>query len=228
MSNKIIFIIWASWSWKSTVETQFMENEAKKYWGFNHIVSHATRKARIRDWEKDWVDYYFISEEEFDIIDTYNWFIQKIGHAGSRKWSSKKEWKEKLKLWNVIMPVLLNSAIQLKKNLVKINPKLLNNISIIFFDISKEEALKRMLWRYAQEFNITANELSNRYNAYKEWKETVKRLKNTFQEIDLRLNDIELLEQTKEIANYTIKINKPRTKEDIYSEFLNIVKDIFK
>lgn len=227
MRGKILFLIWGSGSGKSTVEKEFMENHADIYGWFNHVVSHATREPRIKDGEVHGVDYYFISEKEFYDMKDNNEFLQTAEHAGSYKGSTYEEWNNKLSNGNIIMPVLLSSAMDIKKELISKWLSTENDIKVIYFNISKEEVLNRLIYRYSKEFNISEEIFYNTFMSYtNSWLIVNENLKRTFDEIIHRLDDIEMLKPTANIADYIIDINEPRTKEDIYSEFIEIVNDI--
>jgi len=231
-TNKIIFLIWASGSWKSTIEQQFLIEDSYLYGNFYHIISHATRKPRTG--EVDGEDYYFISENKFKEMYNNNEFIQTIWHAWTYKGSTYIEWHNKLEKGNIIMPVLLPSALELKKNLINIDKDILNNIYIIYIDISEEEALKRMISRYSIDFNICKTDLMNLYLKYIEDKEFIinkyeKWLYDVCEEINERLKDIKNLnaDWIYNYANYVLKVDN-KEKKDVYNEFLEIIEDIFK
>jgi len=229
--NKIIFLIWASGSWKSTIEQQFLIEDSYLYGNFYHITSHATRKPRVG--EIDGKDYYFINEDKFKEMYNNNEFIQTIWHAGTYKGSTYIEWQNKLEKGNIIMPVLLPSAIELKKNLMNIDENIKNNIYIIYIDISEEEALSRMVSRYSIDHNIDKKDLMNIYLEYLENKDFKHKyetwLYNVCEEINERLKDIKDLNASwiYEYANYVLKVDN-KEKKDVYNEFLEIIEDIFK
>jgi len=223
MKNKIIFLIWPSWSWKTTIENLFLEQDSKNYWEFLHIVSHATRKRRVG--EKEWVDYYFIDDAEFDNMFMNNLFIQTVNHAWARKWSSLNEWINKLNKWNVIMPVLLSSTLELKKNLTIIDENINDNIHIIYFNIEKETVLNRMLNRYSVETEYTIDEL--KYMYLNNINNNDEKIENIFKEIDERLKDVEMLSDTINYTDNIIHINDDSSIDDVYSDFIEIINKIF-
>jgi len=107
------------------------------------------------------------------------------------------------------MPVLLASILELKKNLPRLYSDINKNISIIFFDISEEEALNRMVGRYANEFGISNEEFKEKYYNYTEnsIENISDSLINTFDEIKHRLTDIQLLAPSREYADYVIDVS---------------------
>jgi hypothetical protein len=64
------------------------------------------------------------------------------------------------------MPVLLSSAIKLKKELIKIDNELKNNIHIVFLDISKKESLERIYERTLMDLYFDINDFKQYCNNY--------------------------------------------------------------
>jgi len=225
--NNIYFIVGVSGSWKSTIESGFLEKYAKNYWNFEHIVSYATRKKR--PWEIDGKDYYFISNEEFSEMDKNHEFIQKIEHAWSKKGTTVSEWKDKLSKGHVILPMLLDSIFQLKKKLPDVIPWIENHMYIIFIDISEREVYKRLVNRFATEKGFSYDRFAEMYFEYNQWMfiSDDPELITMFVEINERLEDIELLKEARNYADYILNVDG-KTPEQAIEEFNNIIADTFK
>lgn len=80
----LIVLYGPSGSGKTTIEKIFV-----KQYGFNRIVSHTTRKPRPG--EQDGVDYYFVSEDEFNQIE----MLEFVEYNGNLYGASVQEFKKK-------------------------------------------------------------------------------------------------------------------------------------
>ena len=76
MSKKTIVLTGGSGSGKSFYEKFLNIN------GFEKFISHTTREARIKDNEKNGVDYYFVTKEEFKNVEMLETTIVKDNFYG--------------------------------------------------------------------------------------------------------------------------------------------------
>lgn len=104
------------------------------------VVSVTTRPIRERDGEIDGVDYYFMTQEEFDDLDANDMLAEKTTYYGRSSYGvTKAEIDNKLSKGNAFIIVDFNGYEQLKV----IYPDLIG----IFIYTSKETAHERMISR---------------------------------------------------------------------------------
>ena len=129
MSKKIVVLTGGSGSGKSFYEKFLNIN------GFQKFVSHTTREARIKDNEKNGVDYYFVTKEEFKNIEMLETTIVKDNFYGLslNEYLSKED--------NCVVVVDPNGTKQLIDKLGK------ENLVTILLDISLEERKQNMIDR---------------------------------------------------------------------------------
>ena len=129
MSKKIVVLTGGSGSGKSFYEKFLNIN------GFEKFVSHTTREARIKDNEKNGVDYYFVTKEEFKNVEMLETTIVKDSFYGL----SLNEYLSKNN--NCVVVVDPNGTKQLIDKLGK------ENLVTILLDINLEERKQNMLDR---------------------------------------------------------------------------------
>lgn len=129
MSKKTIVLTGGSGSGKSFYEKFLNIN------GFEKFVSHTTREARIKDNEKNGVDYYFVTKEEFKNVEMLETTIVKDNFYGL----SLNEYLSKNN--NCVVVVDPNGTKQLIDKLGK------ENLVTILLDIDLEERKQNMLDR---------------------------------------------------------------------------------
>lgn len=129
MSKKIVVLTGGSGSGKSFYEKFLNIN------GFEKFISHTTREARIKDNEKNGVDYYFVTKEEFKNVEMLETTIVKDNFYGLslNEYLSKED--------NCVVVVDPNGTKQLIDKLGK------ENLVTILLDISLEERKQNMIDR---------------------------------------------------------------------------------
>ena len=129
MSKKIVVLTGGSGSGKSFYENFLNIN------GFEKFISHTTREARIKDNEKNGVDYYFVTKEEFKNVEMLETTIVKDNFYGLslNEYLSKED--------NCVVVVDPNGTKQLIDKLGK------ENLVTILLDISLEERKQNMIDR---------------------------------------------------------------------------------
>lgn len=152
----IYFIMWVSWSWKSTLISNIKKLK------LNNVSIPLSYKTRpIREWEINWVDAYFISKEEF-FLQVQNWeFLEyALVHEIDYYWTKYKDifenWIESWKI--VIKEIDINWLENLKKNKQELNWK----YTTIFLNIPKDILEKRIEKRW---IFMNNNELQKRINS---------------------------------------------------------------
>ena len=128
--KKIIMLIGPSASGKSTTEKWLFKK------GLNKAVSCTTRKPRKG--EKNGVDYFFLSKEEF--LNKTS-LIEKVEFAGNYYGVSDEQIPEGKTTVLVVEPKGAKQILEYYKN--DINTK----VFIVYFDVSKWTMLKRMIKR---------------------------------------------------------------------------------
>ncbi len=186
----IFFIMWVSGSWKWTLINKIRLLDLNNL----HIpLSYRTRKKR--DYEKEWVDSYFISKEQF-YSDIQKWeFLEYwIPYDWNEYYWTKykdimEEWIKKWKI--VIKEIEINWLKQLRKE----KPNFDKYYTTIFLNIPEDNLKERIKKRWVL--------MSD---------EEFKRRKNTA----IMENN-----ESKNICNYIIDATKP--KEKVLNETLQII-----
>jgi len=167
MQGKIFFIVWVSWAWKWTL----IEN-LRNIWDNRFYFPLSYKSRQIRETEKNWVDAWFISNEEFE-KSIYNWeFLEyaKVYWLESYYWAKYSDlidnWINKWKI--VIKEVDMEWLLILKNQ----RPELDSFYKSIFLTIPLDLQIERIKSRWA---TMSEKELEERRKtAKKEIKEAQK------------------------------------------------------
>lgn len=132
----LFVIVGSSGSGKNTLAEQVFSKEKE-------IVSFTTRKKR--ELEKDGIDYFFLSEEEFLELSKNNSIVEKTFYADNWYGVSKTEIEQKLRTFDHCYSIVDYSGY---KNLLRKYPE---KVVSIFVTCSKEELRKRLINRKESE-----------------------------------------------------------------------------
>lgn len=111
--NSIVILSWPSWVWKTTIWYKLISNHPNF---FEKIVTTTSRS--IRDWEKNWIDYYFISKNQFEKKIEQGDLIEYAQVHGNYYGSTYSELHRILEAWKIPMYIVDPQwAIYLKNSL---------------------------------------------------------------------------------------------------------------
>ena len=112
---KLILILWPSWVWKWTL-ISFLKERRKD---FIYPISSTTRT--IREGEKEWETYNFLSEKEFKKrIENWDFLEYAFVHNKAYYWLPKQSIIDKIKQWHVLIREIdVQGFDSIKKNLDK-------------------------------------------------------------------------------------------------------------
>lgn len=127
-NNKIIVLLGESASGKSTIQKRLIQ------FGYKPILQYTTRP--MRDNEIAGTDYHFISDEEFNLLKSQNYFAEVSEFRGWQYGSAKKDYISDTPSVIVLNPQGLR---QLKRNNI--------NVSSFYIKVSRRERLIRQLLR---------------------------------------------------------------------------------
>lgn len=146
---KVIFFVWVSWSWKSSIIEHLKKNQ-----DIQHIVSYTTRSPR--QWEKDWISYHFKTLEQFDkMIQDWEFLEYKLVHWKNYYWTRFDDilqWINEGKL--LIKEIEMQGLIDIIQNW-----KLDWNFESIFLDLDHAHIENRITSR---DNNISQEEINSR------------------------------------------------------------------
>lgn len=154
---KLILILWSSWVWKWTLVSLLKERKNSEKYFFP--VSCTTRKPRLInetwEFEKHWVDYYFLSNEEFE-EKIENWELLEYAHVHWKTyyWLPKTSILDAISEWKI---VIREADVQGFDSVSKILEKEI--FWSIFIDIPEIELLKNRIRNRAE---ISEEELNSR------------------------------------------------------------------
>src|SRR5690625_2209634 len=134
-SNKLFLISGHSGSGKSSLVKSVMQNE---------LISYTTREPRVG--EKDGKDYYFITKEVFAKMEQEDNFVESVTYSNNQYGITHKELENRLKAGSAFAIVNYIGMKQFKKAC--------DNVVTIMLHTSKEDAMKNMLDRGDDVFNI--------------------------------------------------------------------------
>lgn len=140
--SKIIIISWPSAVWKTTIWNVLLW---KAYLNLEKVVTTTTRS--LRNWELNWLDYYFTTKEDFENRISNGEFIEYANVHWNYYWSTYSELERILKKQkNVFYNVDPQWAKTLKNNLEN-----KYNVTSIFLLPSSIEELKKRLKNRGEE-----------------------------------------------------------------------------
>lgn len=136
----IYFIMWVSWAWKGTL----IDNLKKSNIDLHIPLSYKSRDKR--DFEKNWVDAYFIPKEDFESsIENKEFLEYAIVHGKDYYWTKFEDVIDNwINLWKIVVKEL---DILWLKRLIKKNPELRDNYSTIFLNIPLKKLRERIAKR---------------------------------------------------------------------------------
>lgn len=134
-SKTVLFFIGRSGSGKSTTEEVFVRAKPAK---FKKVVSLTTRPPR--DGEVNGKDYYFITDREFDLLDSKGEIIQYTEFAGYRYGSTRSEYTTHHSY--AILCVVPKSAAEFIPILKHHFPEI--KVKIVYFNISEVRLRQNM------------------------------------------------------------------------------------
>lgn len=151
----IYFIMWVSGAWKGTL----INNLKKSALDLHIPLSYKTRA--IRETETNWIDAYFITQEEFyRWIEAWEFLEYAIVHETDHYGTKYEDVIDKgIELWKTVLKEL---DIHGLKRLIKERPEFDENYSTIFLNIPTEILKSRIEKRWAL---MADDELERRINS---------------------------------------------------------------
>lgn len=134
-SKTVLFFIGRSGSGKSTTEEVFVRARPTK---FKKVVSLTTRPPR--DSEVNGKDYHFVTDREFDVLDSKGEIIQYTEFAGYRYGSTRSEYTSHHPF--AILCVVPKSAVEFIPILKHHFPEI--RVKIVYFNITEERLRQNM------------------------------------------------------------------------------------
>lgn len=172
--NNIIVLCWPSGSWKDTIR-KILED---KYL-YRNLLSTTSRDKR--NWEKDWIDYNFISKEEFKKWISNNEFLEYSLFNDNYYWKSNKILSKTLELKNDIVAIVETEWVISFSKLKSFFLEKWYTINIVFLDISEETIKERMLKRGDNIKDIEKRLKNNDYDYFQ-------KIKNDYADIVINSN----------------------------------------
>lgn len=168
---KLILILWPSWVWKWTLISMLKERRKD----FFYPVSLTTRE--IREWEKDWETYYFVSIDDFEQkIKNGDFLEYAFVHNKAYYWMLKKPILDAIDLWKIVIrEVDVQWFDSIRKQFDH------NNLASIFILPPTEEILIRRIKKRSE---ISNEEINSRLESLKKELEYVKYVDFTVENID--------------------------------------------
>ena len=159
-TGQIIVISAPSGAGKGTIIKKLLENDSKNRW---LSVSATSRKPRVG--EKEGINYYYITEEEFQKRIKEDYFLEYTNYAGNYYGTPREYIKDKISKG---IDVILEIEIEGANNIKKLIPEAL---FIFIMPPSLKELVKRLKGRGTE----TNEKIIKRFNAaYKEINEVTK------------------------------------------------------
>lgn len=159
-TGQIIVISAPSGAGKGTIIKKLLENDSKNRW---LSVSATSRKPRVG--EKEGINYYYITEEEFQKRIKEDYFLEYTNYAGNYYGTPREYIKDKISKG---IDVILEIEIEGANNIKKLIPEAL---FIFIMPPSLKELVKRLKGRGTE----TNEKIIKRFNAaYKEVNEVTK------------------------------------------------------
>ena len=159
-TGQIIVISAPSGAGKGTIIKKLLENDSKNRW---LSVSATSRKPRVG--EKEGINYYYITEEEFQKRIKQDYFLEYTNYAGNYYGTPREYIKDKISKG---IDVILEIEIEGANNIKKLIPEAL---FIFIMPPSLKELVKRLKGRGTE----TNEKIIKRFNAaYKEVNEVTK------------------------------------------------------
>lgn len=139
MNPKIIFMMWVSGSWKTTVMKELLKDER-----FVYVPSCSTRAIRVHDGESQWHPYWFLTVEEFEKAKENGEFLEwAMVHNRDYYGSRYKDLMDVIDQWKwPIKEIDIHGLIKIKDE-AKIDGKYVS----IFFDIDDLVMTQRIFKR---------------------------------------------------------------------------------
>jgi len=147
--NPIVFLMWVSGAWKTTVMTELLKLDHLEY-----IPSYTTRAMRA--WEKQWQKYRHISQEVFeDAIKNDEFLEYAFVHNTAYYWTKKQPLYDAQEAGKTPIKEMDLLWLQKLAEQKKITPDMVT----IFLDLDDVFMTTRILWRQS---DISADELQQR------------------------------------------------------------------
>lgn len=188
MNNKIIILVGSTASGKTTIQKELTEN------GFHKVISATTREPRIKDNEKNGVDYFFYKENEFNEMIKNNDFAEyeKFGNNFyGTPWKSLEE-KETI-------PCLIVEP-KGAKNLKNILKEKKFNPIVVWVNCPIEDAIERVKKRDEKNPEDLKKRLKLMEKEESEW--------HNYMKYDIILNGLENPKKNVEILKRKLGIKK--------------------
>lgn len=150
MDWSLICILGVSWAWKNTMLRLLLENHKD----FMQALSTKTRPLRV--WEKNGVDYYYLTDDEFhEAIDNNEFLEYAQVHEKYLYGTNKQEINKMLQNGRVILKEI---DVQWLENIIKNHADMRQKMFSIFLNLSDATMIKRITARTT----ISEDDLQNR------------------------------------------------------------------
>lgn len=138
--QKLILLSWVSWSGKTTVIKELLS----KYENLSLVNSYTTRP--MRDWEVNWINYNFISQEDFELaIENWEFLEYALVHKQYYYWTKKSDIQNQIDQGKTPITEVDIYWLQKIKKLWKLPREYIS----IFFDIPNDLIEKRIIKRWS-------------------------------------------------------------------------------
>lgn len=179
--GKIFFVLWVSWSWKSTV----MKKLTDEIEGIVYIPSYTTRKPR--QWERQWDPYYFISEEEFKkSIDNKEFLEYEYVHGLNYYWTKISNVIDNIDRWKILV-----KEIDIEWFIHLVDSKKIEWLyKSVFLYIGSEVIRQRLLGRWDKNEEEILVRIHNAEAEIEKWKKYCDLIIDTDKNLDDVISDI--------------------------------------
>ena len=148
----IFFIMWVTGAWKWTLIDLFKKSD------YDIHLPLSCKSRKPRDFEVDWVDAHFLTEEEFKKrIEKWEFLEHAFVHNWGHYWTLIEDvYDNWILLWKTVLKELdYNWLVKLQKE----NPDFRKNYTTIFLNIPNEEIWARVIARWEK---MTEEDYKNR------------------------------------------------------------------
>lgn len=150
----VFILLWGvSWAWKNTMMRLLVE----RHNDYKQLLSYKTRP--LREWEKSWIDYNYVTEEEFQKA-IEDWVFLEYAKVHNMYYYGTK--KTDVLVWLQNNQTLIKEIdVQWIKDIAENHPDIYDNTLRIFLDLSEDIMIERITHRAL----VTQEELAQRLHS---------------------------------------------------------------